>query len=143
MIDQDDNDKNVFDAYTLNTIKSMASAMRFFAMVNVVCTGAVIVFVLYLFIISIKPDFIQVIFLCGYLGFSIYVNIELLKCSNAFKYCIQTLNVQNFDLAFRSMNLYWRYFGIQLLLSILLSILFSEVFLAFLTTLYTQIGLQR
>jgi hypothetical protein len=129
MIDQEDNEKKVFDAYALNTIKSMASAMRFFAVVTLVLTGCLILLGFYTFILS---NFILLISIGGCIAFNIYTTLELLKCSNAFKDYIHTLSAQNLDLAFRSMNLYWRYLGIQLLLSILLSSFLSILFPEFL-----------
>ena len=123
MIDQEDNEKKGFDEYTLNTIKSMAAAMRFFALIFFVLTGCLFLLGFYSFIFT---NFILLISVGGCIAFNIYTTLELLKCSNAFRDYVHTLSAQNLDLAFRSMNLFWRYFGIQLLLSIFLSILFPE-----------------
>jgi hypothetical protein len=129
MIDQEDNEKKGFDEYTLNTIKSMAAAMRFFAVMIFVLTGCLFLLGFYSIIFT---NFILLISVGVGIAFNIYTTLEILKCSNAFRDYVHTLSAQNLDLAFRSMNLYWRYLGIQLLLSILMSILFSILFPEFL-----------
>ena len=66
-------------------------------------------------------------FTVAYLGFTIFMTLELLKASNRFRDYAQNLDAQNLDQAFSSLKLYWRYAGILLLVSIVSVILLISV----------------
>ena len=133
MIDQEENNRKlVFSSYGLSTIKSLASVMKVFGVTTLILMGFLSLFYLYGFmqVFSDRVNglaLIPVLLVFAYIGCSIFMTLELLKASNAFRNYTQTMNSQNLDQAFSSLKLYWRYAGILLLLSIVSVILLISV----------------
>jgi hypothetical protein len=133
MIDQEENNRKlVFSSYGLSTIKSLASVMKVFGVTTLILMGFLSLFYLYGFmqVFSDRVNglaLIPVLLVFAYIGCSIFMTLELLKASNAFRNYTQTMNSQNLDQAFSSLKLYWRYAGILLMLTIVSVILLISV----------------
>jgi hypothetical protein len=128
MSTQNNNQKKVFGSYAMENFKGLASAMKVFAIAMLTISVFISLGYLYLLFllrtIQLQNGFLfSLFFTVAYLGFTIFMTLELLKASNRFRDYAQNLNTQNLDQAFSSLKLYWRYAGILLLVSIVSVIL--------------------
>lgn len=133
IVQEENNRKLAFSSYGLSTIKSLASVMKVFGVSLLILMGFLSLFYLYGFmqLFSNKVNglaLIPVLLVFAYIGYCIFMTLELLKASNAFRNYTQTMNAQNLDLAFSALKLYWRYAGILLLTIIVLGFLLLVFF---------------
>ena len=133
IVQEENNRKLAFSSYGLSTIKSLASVMKVFGVSLLILMGFLSLFYLYGFmqLFSDRVNglaLIPVLLVFAYIGYSIFMTLELLKASNAFRNYTQTMNAQNLDLAFSALKLYWRYAGILLLTIIVLGFLLLAFF---------------
>lgn len=133
IVQEENNRKLAFSSYGLSTIKSLASVMKVFGVSLLILMGFLSLFYLYGFmqLFSDRVNglaLIPVLLVFAYIGYSIFMTLELLKASNAFRNYTQTMNAQNLDLAFSALKLYWRYAGILLLTIIVLGFLLLVFF---------------
>ena len=133
IVQEENNRKLAFSSYGLSTIKSLASVMKVFGVSLLILLGFLSLFYLYGFTQLFSKQvnglaLIPVLLVFAYIGYSIFMTLELLKASNAFRNYTQTMNAQNLDLAFSALKLYWRYAGILLLSIIVLGILLLVFF---------------
>jgi hypothetical protein len=132
MSTQNNNQKKVFGSYAMENFKGLASAMKVFAIamltISVFISLGYLCLLFLLGTIQLQNGFLfSLFFTVAYLGFTIFMTLELLKASNRFRDYAQNLDAQNLDQAFSSLKLYWRYAGILLLVSIVLVILLISV----------------
>jgi hypothetical protein len=132
MSTQNNNQKKVFGSYAMENFKGLASAMKVFAIamltISVFISLGYLCLLFLLGTIQLQNGFLfSLFFTVAYLGFTIFMTLELLKASNRFRDYAQNLDAQNLDQAFSSLKLYWRYAGILLMLTIVSVILLISV----------------
>ena len=102
IVQEENNRKLAFSSYGLSTIKSLASVMKVFGVSLLILMGFLSLFYLYGFTQLFSKQvnglaLIPVLLVFAYIGYSIFMTLELLKASNAFRNYTQTMNDQNLD----------------------------------------------